>query len=64
MRAIGAKYYRVSVTETNSSGNPAGSPEYIIRGLSWNKAVSTSDGNDLDFSRCHDNAAFALDIGP
>ncbi|MCM8857343.1 MAG: hypothetical protein LC541_17275 [Candidatus Thiodiazotropha sp.] len=40
MRNVGAKYYRVSVTETDSSGNPVGAPEYVTKGLSWNKAVA------------------------
>ena len=44
MRTIGAKYYRVSVTEADSNGNPIGTPEYVTRGLSWNKAVAVGGG--------------------
>ncbi|MEZ4415609.1 MAG: hypothetical protein R3E10_07620 [Gemmatimonadota bacterium] len=44
MRDIGAKYYRVSVREVNSNGDPVGSAEYYSDGLSWRKAVSTGGG--------------------
>ncbi|MEW8050853.1 MAG: hypothetical protein AB2792_10190 [Candidatus Thiodiazotropha sp.] len=47
MRTTGAKYYRVSVTEADSNGNPVGSPEYVTRGLSWNKAVAVPGGVDV-----------------
>lgn len=44
MRTIGAKFYRVSVTRSNANGDPVGAPEYVTRGLSWNKAVSGPGG--------------------
>ncbi|ODB94889.1 hypothetical protein A3197_19350 [Candidatus Thiodiazotropha endoloripes] len=47
MRDTGAKYYRVSVTEADSNGNPVGSPEYVTSGLSWNKAVAVPGGVDV-----------------
>ena len=45
LRDVGAKYYRVSVTESDANGDPVGTPEYYTRGLSWTKAVSTGGGN-------------------
>ncbi|HHJ15213.1 MAG TPA: hypothetical protein ENJ80_00785 [Gammaproteobacteria bacterium] len=47
MRTIGAKYYRVSVTEADDDGNPVGVSEYVTRGLSWKKAVAVSGGVDV-----------------
>jgi len=45
LRTLGAKYYRVSVTEADAAGDPVGDPEYYTKGLSWTKAVSTGGGN-------------------
>lgn len=45
--AVGAKYYRVSVSEADSSGNPTGSRDYYADGLSWQKAVMTGSGLDI-----------------
>ena len=47
MRTIGAKYYRVSVTRADGFGNPVGVPEYVTRGLSWNKAEAVPGGVDV-----------------
>ena len=47
MRTVGAKYYRVSVTEADANGNPVGTPEYVTRGLSWKKAVAVPGGVDV-----------------
>jgi hypothetical protein len=41
---VGAKYYRVSITEANNLGNPVGTRHYISDGLSWEKAVPTGGG--------------------
>lgn len=35
MRGIGARYYRISVTRADSSGNPVGDRTYLDEGLSW-----------------------------
>lgn len=45
--AVGAYYYRVSVTEADSNGNPVGSREYFSDGLSWQKAIVTISGVDI-----------------
>lgn len=39
LRDVGAKYYRLSVTAADSSGNPVGPRHYIGDGLSWEKSV-------------------------
>lgn len=35
MKALGAKFYRVSVSAANASGNPTGPRTYLEHGLSW-----------------------------
>ncbi|MCA0454117.1 MAG: hypothetical protein LCI00_09110 [Chloroflexi bacterium] len=45
--AVGAKYYRVSISEANANGEPTGSRSYYQNGLSWQKAVMTSSGLDI-----------------
>jgi hypothetical protein len=37
--AIGAMYYRVSVTRADTSGNPTGPRRYFDEGLAWKKVV-------------------------
>jgi hypothetical protein len=44
MRSVGAKYYRVSITEADGLGNPTGTRHYYDQGLSWNKAVPDGGG--------------------
>lgn len=49
MRLIGAKYYRISVTEADSNGHPvgpapAGNRYYLSDGLSWEKSVPDGMG--------------------
>lgn len=44
MKALGAKYYRLSVSEANASGNPVGARHYLSAGLSWNKSVPDGGG--------------------
>ena len=39
MKDIGARYYRISVTEADANGNAVGTPTPINTGLSWNKAI-------------------------
>jgi len=39
--AVGARYYRVSVTAATSAGAPTGARSYLGGGLRWTKAVST-----------------------
>lgn len=39
LRDVGAKYYRLSVTAADASGNPIGPRTYIGEGLSWEKSV-------------------------
>jgi len=39
LRDVGAKYYRLSVTAADASGNPVGPRTYIGDGLSWEKSV-------------------------
>ena len=41
MLSVGAKYYRISVTEADAFGNPFGTPHFLSDGLSWDKAVPT-----------------------
>ena len=37
--AIGAQYYRVSISEADANGNPTGSRYYYGDGLAWEKVV-------------------------
>ena len=39
LRDVGAKYYRLSVTAADASGNPVGPRNYLGDGLSWEKSV-------------------------
>jgi hypothetical protein len=39
MKAAGAKYYRISVSAADASGNPTGARSYFSDGLSWRKYV-------------------------
>ncbi len=39
LKDVGARYYRLSVTEADGSGNPAGTRHYLGDGLSWEKSV-------------------------
>lgn len=44
MRLLGAKYYRISITEADNNGNPvgpapAGTRYYLSDGISWEKSV-------------------------
>ncbi|MBZ0292949.1 MAG: hypothetical protein K8L99_10340, partial [Anaerolineae bacterium] len=43
MRSIGARYYRISVREADSNGNPTGSRVYLSDGLSWKKFTGGGD---------------------
>jgi len=47
MKTIGAKYYRVSVTEADASGNPSGSPMYVNTCPDWKKGVAVPGGVDV-----------------
>lgn len=46
---VGAKYYRISITEADSSGNPTGTRFFprLATGLSWDKSVPTGVGVDI-----------------
>lgn len=44
LQDIGAKYYRISVVEADSNGDPVGSPQHLDAGLPWNKAVPDGMG--------------------
>lgn len=46
MKDIGARYYRISVTEADSNGNPTGTRHYLNSGLAWEKAVIV--GTDIE----------------
>jgi hypothetical protein len=39
LKDVGARYYRLSVTATDASGNPIGPRQYLGDGLSWEKSV-------------------------
>jgi hypothetical protein len=39
LRDVGARYYRVSVTEADVAGNPVGTRWYWGNGLSWEKSI-------------------------
>lgn len=41
---VGAMYYRISITEADSSGNPTGTRFYLTDGLSWDKSVPDGMG--------------------
>ncbi|HEV2828805.1 MAG TPA: hypothetical protein VGW76_14500 [Pyrinomonadaceae bacterium] len=41
---VGAKYYRISITEADSSGHPTGARNYLSDGLAWEKSIVTSTG--------------------
>ena len=45
--AVGARYYRVSITAADASGAPTGTRHYLGGGLSWNKAVATPLGTEI-----------------
>ncbi len=45
--AVGAQFYRVSVSESDVNGHPTGSRAYFSDGLSWQKAVLTGTGIDI-----------------
>jgi hypothetical protein len=45
--AVGARYYRVSVTAATPTGAPTGTRHYLGAGLSWTKAVSTPAGTEI-----------------
>ncbi len=44
MQDVGAKYYRIGVTEADAFGNAVGGTDYLTAGLSWNKAVPDGGG--------------------
>ena len=45
MKGVGAKYYRISVSASDSSGNPVGPRTYLSDGISWKKYVTI--GSDI-----------------
>lgn len=47
LRALGAKYYRLSVSAADASGNPVGTRHYLSAGLSWEKTVATTTGFEV-----------------
>lgn len=47
MLSVGARYYRISVTEADDFGNPVGARNYLTDGVSWDKAVATPTGIDV-----------------
>src|SRR5262249_34904299 len=44
MKSVGAKYYRISITESDSSGHPTGTRNNLSDGLSWKKSVPNGTG--------------------
>ncbi|MEO6590285.1 MAG: hypothetical protein ABIP06_13385 [Pyrinomonadaceae bacterium] len=46
MKAVGARYYRISITEADNNGNPTGAREYLSDGLAWKKFVIV--GTDIE----------------
>ncbi len=46
MKAVGAKYYRISVIPSDSNGNPTGTRTDLSAGLSWKKYVVV--GTDIN----------------
>ncbi|MSP14595.1 MAG: hypothetical protein EXR62_16770 [Chloroflexi bacterium] len=44
---VSAKYYRISITEADSTGHPTGDRYYLSDGLSWEKSVPTGTGVDI-----------------
>jgi hypothetical protein len=47
MASVGAKYYRISISEADNNGNPVGTRHYISDGLSWEQSVPTATGVDI-----------------
>lgn len=47
LKLLGAKYYRISVTEADAAGDPVGARHYYSDGVSWTKAVPTGTGVDI-----------------
>jgi hypothetical protein len=45
MKDIGAKYYRISVSAADASGNPSGDRTYLSAGITWRKYVTV--GTDI-----------------
>ena len=45
--AVGARYYRVSVTEADGTGAPTGTRYSLGDGLSWTKAIATASGTEI-----------------
>ena len=41
---VGAIYYRIGITEADSTGAPTAAPNYLSAGLSWEKSVSDGMG--------------------
>ncbi|HEU0251404.1 MAG TPA: hypothetical protein VFR12_00135 [Pyrinomonadaceae bacterium] len=54
MRSVGAKYYRISVTEADASGAPVGTRHFLTDGLSWDRGIATATGVDTE----------AVNLGP
>jgi hypothetical protein len=46
MKAVGARYYRISVSAADGSGNPTGPRTYFQDGLTWKKYVPV--GTDIE----------------
>ena len=44
MKAVGARYYRLSVTRANASGDPVGSRDHVDAPVSWKKSVPDGSG--------------------
>lgn len=64
MRTIGAKYYRVSVTEADANGDPVVGeiPQPVITVPAWNKAVAVPGGVDVVPVSLGPNSTAAPDV--
>lgn len=47
LKLLGAKYYRISVIEADTGGDPVGTRQYYSDGVSWTKAVASGSGVDI-----------------
>jgi hypothetical protein len=54
MASVGAKYYRISVTEADDDGEPVGTRHYLTDGLSWDRGIGTATGVEIE----------AVNLGP
>ena len=48
MKYVGAKYYRISISEADTNGDPTGTRHYLSNGLAWEKSVIVGGSIDIE----------------